>query len=336
MGFFKKAAVFTDLHLGLKSNAKSHNDDCVEYVNWFIETAKYENCETVIFCGDWNHNRNTINITTLNYGIECLENLGKNFTQVIFFPGNHDLYYKDRRDMSSISFGKHIPGIQLITEPIIMDEVSFVPWLVGDEWKSIHKMKSRYMFAHLELPLFMMNAMVQMPDHGELRVETLEKQEYVFTGHFHKRQNKGNIHYIGNAFPHNYADAWDDDRGMMIFEWGSEPKYINWNSMPTYRVIKLSKLIDDMDEILKPKMHIRIAMDIDISFEEANFIKEKIITDYGVRECTLIPEKQNMSETEELEITNLESVDEIVTNQLLNIDSDKFNKKTLLEIYNNL
>ena len=146
MTFFKKAAVFTDIHLGLKSNAKTHNDDCVEFVDWFIATAKEQGCETAIFCGDWNHNRNSINITTMNAGLECLEKIGAAFEKTIFFPGNHDLYYKDRRDMNSVAFGKHVPGIQMITEPIVMDEVAFIPWLVGDEWKKINKIKlARYL-----------------------------------------------------------------------------------------------------------------------------------------------------------------------------------------------
>ena len=33
-----------------------------------------------------------------------------------------------------------------------------------------------------------------------------------------KDKKQGKIHYLGNAFPHNYADAWDDDRGMMILD----------------------------------------------------------------------------------------------------------------------
>ena len=32
-----------------------------------------------------------------------------------------------------------------------------------------------------------------------------------------KRQNKEQSYYIGNAF-HNYADAWDDARGMMVLD----------------------------------------------------------------------------------------------------------------------
>ena len=37
---FKKVAVFTDIHFGLKSNSKVHNDDCEEFIDWYIEQAK--------------------------------------------------------------------------------------------------------------------------------------------------------------------------------------------------------------------------------------------------------------------------------------------------------
>ena len=337
MEFFKKAAVFTDLHLGLKSNSKIHNDDCVEFVDWFIETAKSQNCETAIFCGDWNHNRNSINITTMNAGLECLERLGKSFERVIFFPGNHDLYYKDRRDMNSVAFGRHVPGITMITDPIVMDEVAFIPWLVNDEWRNLKKFKSRYMFGHFELPMFMMNAMVQMPDHGELQLEDLKNNEYVFTGHFHKRQTQKNITYIGNCFPHNFADAGDDERGVMILEWGKEPEFHAWPDQPTYRVLSLAHLIDHAANILRPKMHVRVELDIDISYEEANYIKETFIRDYHLREMALIPNK-NSAHTQDLAPgeVRFESVDQIITDQILNIQSDVYDSKLLLHIYNSL
>ena len=42
-----------------------------------------------------------------------------------------------------------------------------------------------------------------------IKAEDLNHHGYVFSGHFHRRQVKGNIHYIGNTFPHNYSDAND-------------------------------------------------------------------------------------------------------------------------------
>jgi DNA repair exonuclease SbcCD nuclease subunit len=335
---FKKAAVFTDIHFGLKGNSKQHNQDGENFVDWFIEQAKANNCETGIFCGDWHHNRNSLNLTTMDATIRCLEKLGQSFEQFFFFDGNHDLYYKDKRDVNSTAFSKFIPGITFIDEITTIDDVTLVPWLVGDEWKKIEKIKSKYMFGHFELPSFYMNAMVQMPDHGELKSEHFKNQEYVFSGHFHKRQKQGKIHYLGNAFPHNYADAWDDDRGMMILdkENDAEPVYINWPDCPKYRTVKLSQLIDDTKNIIKSNMYIRVTLDLPISYEEASFIKETYINQHNCREISLISQKTIEEINTDLDITSFESVDEIVSKEITAIDSENFNKKMLLDIYNEL
>lgn len=335
---FKKAAVFTDIHYGMKGNSKVHNQDCEDFIDWFIETAQKNNCETGIFCGDWNHNRNSLNLTTMDSGLRSLEKLGKAFDQFFMFAGNHDLYYKDKRDVKSTEFAKHIPGITVINDIFVKDDVALVPWLVGEEWKRIPKLKSKYIFGHFELPSFYMNAMVQMPDHGELKSEHFVNQDYVFSGHFHKRQKQGKIHYIGNAFPHNYADAWDDERGMMILDRENQaaPQYIDWEDAPKYRTVKLSQLIDEKDTLIKSKMYLRVTLDIPISYEEATFIKETFMKEYDCREITLIPQKQLEEINTELDIGQFESVDQIVSNEILAIDSDNFDKKLLLDIYSEL
>jgi DNA repair exonuclease SbcCD nuclease subunit len=337
MNLFKKVACFTDIHFGLKSNSGTHLRDCEEFVDWYIENAKKEGCDTGIFLGDWSHNRNSLNLITLDTSIRCLEKLGAAFEQFFWFPGNHDLFYKDKRDIHSSAFGKHIPGVTVVEGVTTMGDVTLVPWLVGDEWKTISQVKSKYMFGHFELPLFYMNAMVQMPDHGELQASHFTHQDYVFSGHFHKRQSRGKIHYIGNAFPHNFADSWDDERGMMVMDWGGEPKYINWDNCPKYRHVKLSDLIDKKDTIMQSKMHLKVNLDIDISFEEANFIKETFTADYDIREISLIQDKVNLEGTyEDNPDAKFESVDQIVSEQLINIESEQFDKKVLLDIYNNL
>ena len=335
---FKKAAVFTDIHLGLKSNSRQHLQDCEDFVDWYIEQAKANGCETGIFCGDWHHNRNTINVQTLDSTTRCLEKLGASFENFYFFAGNHDLYYKDKRDVFSVEFGKHIPGITYIEETTVKDDVALVPWLVGDEWKNIQKIKAKYMFGHFELPNFYMNALVKMPDHGDLKPEHFEHQDYVFSGHFHKRQTQGNVTYIGNAFPHNYADAWDDDRGMMILdkENNQEPKYLNWPDCPKYRTTTLSKLLDPDSNIIKPNMYLRVTLDLPISYEEAQFIKETYITQHGCREITLIPSQQDEEIHTDIDISTFESVDQIVTKEISAIDTENYNKSVLLGIYDEL
>jgi DNA repair exonuclease SbcCD nuclease subunit len=336
MPLFKKVACFTDIHFGLKSGSRLHNMDCEEFVTWFCETAKAEGCETAIFLGDWHHNRSTTDVSTMNYTVSNLEQLSNSFEKVYFILGNHDLFYKDKREINSVEFMRLFPNIIPVRERLTEGEVTIMPWLIGDEWRDVKTIQSRYVFGHLELPLFYMNAMVQMPDHGQLQGSHFQNQEYVFSGHFHKRQSKGNITYIGNAFPHNYADAGDDDRGMMTLEWGGKPEYKTWPNQPVYRTYKLSQIIDNPDGLLRPKMHCRVTIDLPITFEEANFIKEQFIPEYQLRELMLIPEKVEVeSNAVPIDIT-FESVDTIVMNQINAIESDTYNKALLLDIYNNL
>lgn len=333
---FKKIAAFTDIHFGLKSNSATHNQDCEDFVDWFIAEAKKEGCDTGIFLGDWHHNRNSLNMLTMVSSVKALEKLGNAFENFYFFPGNHDLYYKDKRDVHSVDWGRHIPGVTIVNEITTIGDTTMVPWLIGEEWKKMEKLTSRYVFGHFELPLFMMNAMVQMPDHGELQASNFKNPEYVFSGHFHKRQAKQNIVYIGNAFPHNYADAWDDDRGMMILEHGGKPEYRVWPDAPKFKTVKLSQLIDEGDDIIKSKTYLRVGIDIDISYEEASFIKETFLANADLRELTLIPEKKEVEINNDIDVEHFESVDQIVSNQIANIQSDNYDSKVLLAIYNNL
>ena len=337
MSLFKKVAVCTDIHFGLKSNSLQHNQDCSNFIDWFIATAKANGCETGMFLGDWSHQRAAINMQTLQYSLRSLEKLSAAFDRFYFIPGNHDLYYRDKRDIYSTEWARHIPNIQIVNDWFEDGDVIIAPWLVGDDHKRIPKMSSKYMFGHFELPHFKMNAMVEMPDHGEIKVDNFGGFDRVFSGHFHLRQQKKNINYIGNCFPHNYADAGDSDRGMMILEWGGEPEYHAWPGQPLYRVLKLSQVIDSAPKILVPNMHVRVELDIDISYEEANFIKDTFVNDYNLREMALIPSKRT-----DIDIdlapgeVKFESVDQIVTDQLTNIESEFYDPKLLLKIYQNL
>jgi DNA repair exonuclease SbcCD nuclease subunit len=334
---FRKTAVCTDIHFGLKSNSLTHNQDCEAFIDWFISTAKEQGCETGMFLGDWHHHRAAINLQTLHFSLRSLQKLSAAFEQFYFIPGNHDLYYRDKRDIHGAEWAQHLPNITVVNDWFKQDDVIIAPWLVGDDHKKLQKMSAKYMFGHFELPHFKMNAMVEMPDHGEIKVENFSGVESVYSGHFHLRQKKRNINYIGNCFPHNFADAGDDQRGMMVLEWDQEEQYFAWPGQPLYKVMKLSEAIDHGANIFRPNMHVRVELDIDISYEEANFIKDTFVKDHQLREMALIPSKRtdidiDMAPGE----VKFESVDQIVTDQLTNIESEFYDPKLLLKIYQNL
>ena len=183
------------------------------------------------------------------------------FVTGVFIANNFVTVYKNE----AVDWGDIVSELrEYIRTWIVENDVAIIPWLVGDEWKKVQKIKCKYMFGHFELPHFKMNAMVEMPDIGTIRSDHFKNAGHVFTGHFHKRQHSGNISYIGNPFPHNFADVWDDDRGAMFLEWDKQPEYKIWQDAPKYRSIDLSKLLEDPETVLEPNSYIRVKVDLDI------------------------------------------------------------------------
>lgn len=334
---FKKAMVFTDIHFGARGNSTVHNDDCLHFVEWATAVGKKEGCETAIFLGDWNNSRANISILTLHYSIKAIDHLSKNFDNVYVIVGNHDEFRRDNRDVHSIEWAAYLPNVHLVNDFITDGDVTFVPWLVGDDYKRIPKINSTYTFGHFELPHFMMNAKVMMPDHGELKREDFKNTGTMFSGHFHKRQSYKNIHYIGNAFPHNFSDESDDDRGIMILEWGKEPVYMSWPDQPTFRAYNLSDVIDKTDESFRKNMHVRLTLDIDIKYEDCMDLKSQLVDTYGLRELSLVQMKKNgLEDNQSIEIGKFETVNDIITRQITNIASDHYDPNVLLSIYRSL
>lgn len=340
---FRKAAVCTDVHLGKSNNSTVHNEDCLNFIKWFIEQAELEDCDTAIICGDWHHNRSSLNVSTLTYSMQCLELLNMAFPNIYFIVGNHDAYYRNRRDVNSVAWGKYLPNIHLIDNIITLDDVTFCSWLVENEHIGLRQIRSKYCFGHFELGGFKLNNSLIMPQHdGHIALDDLGGFEHVFSGHYHKRQSKiassgTHITYFGNCFPHDYGDVDEESgRGMMVLGWGEEPRYLSWPNAPTYRYYTLSEVLNNTGVLLRPHMSCRVTVDIPISFEESNYIKEQLIPQYTLREMQLIPQKS--SELLDVDGSTLQfhSIDQIVGEALDSIESETIDRQLLIEIYRSL
>lgn len=336
---FKKAAVFTDIHFGRRQNSRVHNLDCEMFVKWFCEEAVRNGCETAIMMGDWHDHRRTINVSTLNYTLTSLELLHATFKQVFITPGNHDLFYREKREINSIEFGRNLNRVHIIRDPIVLNGVALIPWLTEEDFETVRNLDAKYVFGHLELPQFLMNARVEMPDHGGMNAGDFTKPDYVFSGHFHKRQNQKNIWYIGNAFPMDFNDAWDDDRGMMIFEWGGTPEFQAWPDQPRYRNLALSTLLENPLVYLDKGLNLKVTADVDLSFEELTAIRESFSNNFGLREIQITSAARNDDEWEFSHDDEFQSIDQIVLEGLKTIDTRGgigLDASTLIAIYESL
>jgi hypothetical protein len=330
--------VFSDLHLGMRNNSRQHNEWCVQFVDWMIEQAQAKGIKTCLFLGDWSHNRSSVNVVTLNYSLTALRKLSQSFDNVVMILGNHDLYFRDKLDMHSIPYASEFTNVSLITKPTVISHSMFLPWLVADEWKSIPSITQPYLFCHAEISRFKMNAMVELPDHGGLSEKEFVHQKLVFSGHFHKRQRRNNILYIGNAFPHNFADQGDDDRGIMFWRPETEPEFVKWPGAPRYRVFDLSQVLADPAGHINSQTFARINVDADLNYEDGVFLRELFENQLGALDVSLVHNK-NLADsysTDDDSDINFESVDSIVLSHLASIESTSMDRNLLRAIYESI
>jgi hypothetical protein len=336
---FKKTVFLTDQHFGRGGNNPIANQDSFDFIEWAIDRAKSWDAETCILGGDLFDNRHSIGVLTINRVLEALDRLAAAFKRLFIIIGNHDMPYRERRDSVSIELARNYANVVIIREPTTIGNVTFLPWLVGDEYKTVKQISSRYIFGHLAIAGFVMNGRMLMPDGDHVvKPDFFSLPEYIFSGHFHQRQfqksGASTVLYAGSCFPTSFSDADDTARGAMLLQWGCDPVFEAWPEQPLYHATTLSKLLDDL-AVLRPRMTVRAAIDIDLHYDEAQEMRETLMTGYGLRKLELsnaAPVDTVQADTS----ATLHTVDQIVIDGLRGIESTGLSSDRLIEIFTNL
>jgi DNA repair exonuclease SbcCD nuclease subunit len=344
-----KTAIFTDIHWGKKSNSELHNQDCTRYVDWFCEQVRSDpTIDHVAFLGDWNENRSALNISTLNYAYRGAKKINELGLPVYFVVGNHDLYHRNTREIHSIvpfnEFSNFKIIDQVIIEPNIGDGVLFAPYLFHEEYPDLMKhITLPHWMGHFEFKGFEVTGYGMKMPTGPDPLDF--KGPDIWSGHFHKRQNEDNIHYVGNCFPMDFGDAGDHKRGMAVIDHISNSvKFIDWPDCPRYTKAKLSTLLDEKI-ILHPNARVKCLVDIPITFEESNQLRQTFTDASQLREFVMeeTPEIKEAlvstevtADTDKYDISKIGSVNELVVQMLGDIESDHINNQKLIDIYRSL
>lgn len=334
---FKKAAIFSDIHFGKKNDSDVHNNDCLDYIKWFCSKVIEHKCDNIIFMGDWFDNRSRIRLDTNYFSNLALECLIKTNLPITMIVGNHDMFYSNNRTIHSLEFMKNIKSIRVIDKITEIGDCLFIPYVVGQEFTSIPTYKSRYVFGHLELPLFLMNNYSEKEYNGGLHMNDFVNNEIIFSGHFHKRQikiNKHNIpiHYIGAPFSHDMNDANDHNKGFCILEHNKEPLYYDYNNGPRYIKTLLSKFDENNHNI---KDTVLLINDMGLDDNHINQLKDDLSSLCRKIEIENIKtQKDDKKEVEEI-LMEHKSIEEIVEEQLLIFDVNHTNlkKEKLISIF---
>lgn len=342
---FKKLGMFTDIHFGRRSNSQLHNQDCLDHIEWFCDKIQGQGYSHLAFLGDWFESRSAINIETMEYSYRGLQRLNSLGLPLYFCVGNHDLHRRTTRDVHSVRMFQEMTNIVVIDKPTVIDNILFSPYLFEDEYKTLLQYNDCYAWCgHFEFKNFVLTGHATVLEHGPDH-HMFAGPKKIFSGHFHKRQGQDNVRYIGNAFPMDFGDDRDNDRGMCTY-YVQEDKveYANWAECPKYYKTMLSKVIDETWSPL-PKMKVKCIIDTELGYQDAQDLREAMITAYDLRDFVLEEDraaKQGLLEGEKFKVEesmmDFTGIDDLVVAQLeaAKADGGKVDMDKLIEIYKSL
>lgn len=224
-----KVALITDTHFGARNDSVAFDNFFKKfYEEVFWPEIDKRGIRTIFHLGDCFDRRKYINFNSLKSCREYFfDQAQKRKIKVVMLVGNHDTYFKNTNEVNSPHLLlKEYDNICAYSTPTEYEidgkEILLLPWICTDNYnecmEAINNTNANVCFAHLELAGYQMWA--GQESHDGFDPSLFKKFQLVCSGHFHHRQSKGNITYLGNPYEMFWQD-YNDKRGFHIFDTNS-------------------------------------------------------------------------------------------------------------------
>jgi len=219
-----KIALINDTHFGARGDSQLFFNYFMKFFDdVFFPYIKENNIDTVIHAGDLMDRRKFVNFSILNQVrnkfIQRLKNENIDFHCIL---GNHDVYYRNTNEVNSVRelFGD---DINLYEEPKVISidglNIALLPWVNKENYdQSVDFIKTAaapILIGHLELEGY--EVMRGVGFQGGMDSKLFDRYEKVLSGHFHCRQEKDNIYYLGTQYQITFADL-AETKGFHILD----------------------------------------------------------------------------------------------------------------------
>lgn len=252
-----KIAIINDTHFGVRNDSPFFLDQSLEFFDKiFFSYLKENNIKDVIHLGDLLDRRKFVNFNTLSQVRKrFLKPLIDNQIKTYITIGNHDTYYKNTNSLNSINelFFNESEYINIVETPTAIDYdglcIGIIPWVARDNEAEclsfIRKCKCPIIGGHFEISGFqVMNGVIHPMG---LNKAIFNRFELVMSGHFHLKQNNGNIHYLGTQYELNFGDM-NSPKGFHVLD--TETRDLQFIKNPN-KIFHLIKYDDSSEEGLE-------------------------------------------------------------------------------------
>jgi len=255
-----KAIIWSDLHAHQHKKSQARLEDCIEVLEWVFLTAKKQNIDVILFCGDLFHDRAKIDILTYQRVFETFQEhmAGPSRPNVYLLLGNHDLFFFEKKNISSVYPLSSIDGITIISKPSVVDiqghQVGFLPYThdpIADLDKVRIKSKKKVLCGHIAVHGALFNLVygttsdVQIEgDSGMLLVtpDIFNEYDRVFLGHYHAAQELNDkVEYVGSPLQLSFGEM-SQDKHIVVYDFDTDERtYIKNTFSNTHRRFKSTK-----------------------------------------------------------------------------------------------
>ena len=326
----KKALLFADLHLGVHQNSIRWHQLALEWASWAKEIAVKQGIESIICLGDYFHDRDQIDVSTLDIARKIL-NIFSDF-KIYLITGNHDLYYKEKNDVTSLHVFQDYPYVNVVnnTQSFRYGEkiINMVPWTDFNEPKNF---EADIVLTHAEFKNFRMNNSKFCEEGVDLE-KYKNTERIILAGHFHisdiKTHHNLKVGYLGNPFQQSFADINNNKYVYIInFEDMKMQSFENEFS-PRHEIIRYSK----KEEPKHQNSIVRLIFDVSDNTEKYTSFSSHIQENY--KPYSLITQTDFELKSEENEKPTNISFDQMLEEFINGMDIQ--NKKETTEYCSNL
>jgi DNA repair exonuclease SbcCD nuclease subunit len=339
-----KILLFSDIHIHPHKKSNKRLQDCLDVIPWVFKVAKENNIKTILFGGDFFHDRQKIDIFTYQKTFEVLsQEMNKGDFELYMLLGNHDLWYMDDTSISSVFPLSLIRGIKIIDKPCrikIEDSIwDFLPFTLNP-LESLSKIKSdekrEYLLGHIAINDARMHkghysSDIIVEHEGEMisiDSNVFSKYKHVFLGHFHSEQKVGkNIEYIGSPLQLSFGESFEDKHIIILDLETNNKKYIKNNFSPKHIICNENNISDHDLNGNFVQVVIQDASSVDIIDIKKDIFGNNDVLDLKIKQKLNLKEKQD--EDEKIVFTSLNEIDVIskyVENSKTDLDKSYLKK----------
>ena len=219
-----KIALINDTHWGARGDSQIFFNYFMKFFDdVFFPYLKEHDIHTIIHAGDLMDRRKFVNFNILNQVREkFIGRLKNEGIEMHCILGNHDVYYRNTNKINSIS--ELFDGdIEIYEEPEVVRfgalEIALLPWINKENYdKSMEFIKTAeapFLIGHLELQGYDVIRGIQYNDGMDPKL--FNRYEKVLSGHFHCRQDRGNIYYLGTQYQITFSDL-NETKGFHVLD----------------------------------------------------------------------------------------------------------------------